>query len=189
MSDPGQYITLVGQMASQVIQGTSLTNAAIGQGAQYAASLPVYRVNRARGAAVADLGYQALDVWSKWRPWVFAASCVGFVSSLGAITYRRKVPEAWPVYGAAVVASGAVAWFTRPDAFRAPPAPPPADVSAKPSDSMQRLLGWIDSKVENNSTTRPGWESATLNRLANDLGMGTLVAQPNVQVLLSGNSL
>ena len=163
----------------------ALTQAALQQAANAALATPEVEVNRARAAAALDAGYDAMATYMAWRPVLFAASVTGAVVAGSALARRYKNPEAVALYGLAGAISTLVAWFTRPDMLRAPV------VQAIPTDpnapsGMAGAIGWLDNKVATNTEERPGWEAATFNRLASDLGMGTL--NPAVQALLTQNS-
>jgi hypothetical protein len=169
----------------------ALADQALVQAAQWSASKPVVQVNRARTAALAHQGYQYMDTLESWRPAIFAAAASMSIIS-GTLTYRRrKVPEAWMLYGTLSLLSGAVAWFTRPGFLRPSPAPMPSEAtSPSPGDPsppapgvLAEFLGWLDRKVASFEQENPRWQSQTWTRLARDTGFGT-IKQPYVKALL-----
>lgn len=163
----------------------ALTTATLQQAASSAMAVPAVQVNRARAAAAIDAGYDAMATYMAWRPALFAASTMGALVSGAALARRAKNPEAVALYGIVGALSVVTAWFTRPAMLRsAPEQAIPTDPNA-PS-GMAGAVGWLDHQVARNSQERPGWEAATFNRLASDLGMGTL--NPAVQALLTQNS-
>jgi hypothetical protein len=163
----------------------ALTNATMQQAALSALAVPAVQVNRARAAAAVDAGYDVMATYMAWRPVIFAVSTMGAVVSGAALTRRIRTPEAVALYGIMGALSALVAWYTRPDMLRKPPAQAiPTDPNAP--QGMAGAVGWLDQRVAHNSAERPGWEAATYTRLASDLGMGTL--NPAVQALLTQNS-
>lgn len=159
-----------------------LTTTLLQSAAETATGLPVVQQNRARMAAVVNAGYAAIDTYAKVQPYLFVAGVLGAIASGMALTRRRKVGEAYPLYLGAGIASAGLAWFTRPASLRsAAPVPPPGGTPA-----TAQALAWIDGRVATKSAQQPGWETATWSRLASDLGQGTL--NPAVQTLLTHNA-
>lgn len=202
-ASPTTYMDLVNQAASSVTGtdldfsdvGSALANRALVEAAEWSVDKPLVRVTRARGAAMTDYGYRLLAAYERWRPTIFATSAAVCGLSLGMGYVRRRIPEGWVVYGILAGVSGTLAWFTRPDAFRPPPAPLPPSVAglagtAPPKEApgaLARFLGWLDRRVQLMSTEQPGWEAQTYSRLSRDLGFGTM--SPAVRVLLTQDSL
>lgn len=163
-------------------------NSVLNQASKLAADTDIVRLNRARTAALADYGYLQFDRYEYYRPVVFTGSVIICGMSIAAVIKRRKILEAWPLYFVLAGLSGGVAWFTRPDLLRTPPAPvPPQTAENPPPPALQRFLGWLDNKIQKNTLNRPGWESQTYQRLASDLGFSTI--PEHVKVLLTRNTL
>lgn len=163
----------------------SLTSAVLSEAAAQATALPVYRLNRLRAAAAVDIAYEGMEVYETWKPTIFAASVAGMLISGSILARRVRTPEAWALYGILCTISGLSAWITRPQwMFPAPPPTQAADPNA-PS-AMNGLLGRLDARAARNNVERPGWEGATLSRLATDLGTGTM--NPAVAALLTRNT-
>ncbi len=140
--------------------------------------------NRARIAAMVNLGYSAADTYQTMKPGLFIAGVVGTLVSGAALAKRRKNPEAVALYTLTAVISAATAWFARPDMLKssAALAPPPDSNPAAPGP-VKSSLGWADHRVAKLSASQPGWEGATLTRLFNDFGSGTMA--PAVKTLLT----
>lgn len=166
-----------------------LSSAAISSAAEYATNRDDVRVNRARAAAAVDYGYDKMEQYERWRPTIFVASSAVCALSLALMFKRRRVPEAYVVYLTSAAASAGMAWFSRPDALRPAPAPmPPLPPGQEPPPgAMAQVLGWLDRRVQANTSADPGWEARTWRRVARDLGYGTL--DPHTEVLLVRNSL
>lgn len=144
--------------------------------------IPAVVVNRARAAVVVSKGYEYLDTYNTYRPYLFVAGVLGVVASSLALVRRRKAsPEAYPLYASTGAMSAALAWFARPDSLKSKPVVTPGT----PPASAQ-ALAWVDGQVTQRTTQHPGWEAATWARLANDLGQGTL--NPTLQVILTRNT-
>lgn len=153
--------------------GGAVSRAALTEAAEWAAKKPLVRVNRARAAALVDYGYQTMDWYDLWRPYIFVGAAGFFLASLGALAYRRKTAEAWPLYLVAAGSSGTLAWFTRPMIMRRAPAPLPTKDPSSPS-SLNYAVGWLDDRVKTKSRIDPGWEARTWQRVAQDLGWSTM---------------
>lgn len=192
----GSFLDLVNQGADQLkttgginvskLMGSAARSALV-EGTQAYAQSPAVVVNRARAAAALDYGYEKLDQYERWRPTLFAASAAGCAISIAAATKRRKVPEAVTLYSLLALISGGVAWFTRPDALR--PAPAPSPVPQAPGEgpgAVDQVLGWVDRRVEHLNQTEPGWETATWQRLSNDLGFGKITSPVRELLLPQG---
>lgn len=181
-----QAMTVAGKIGGEA--SGRLSQEMLTQAARYATDQPLVTVNRARAGALVDYGYDQFDRWERWRPIVFAAS-LALAGISGAMLYRRwRVPEAAVVYTTSTLMNLGIAWFTRPDALRPPPAPTPplAPGEAPPPEPLQQVLGWLDRRVERLNGTEPGWESRTWERLAQDLGFGTM--DPYARTLLTRNA-
>jgi len=169
----------------------TVASGAVDTAAGLAAEQPLVRVNRARAAAGIDYGYEKLEVYEKWRPLIFLGACAGTAASGFALWKRKKIGEAWATYLTTGGVSAAVAWFTRPDFLRPAPAPVPVATPGEPpptsTPAMQQVLGWLDRRVQANNLNRPGWETRTWQRVARDLGFGTL--KPPASTLLTRNSM
>jgi hypothetical protein len=193
MTGLGLDFTSLVQQAASIVPGglnlagisSSVTTQVLSEAAKYAADLPQVRVNRARAAALVDYGYEKLDQYSAIKPYVFWGSTAGLVACGYMGWKRRKIPEAVALYSVLGVLAAGVAYLTRPDTARPPPAPMPATASIpapsapgeppKPAPkALPQVLGWLDRRVEARSQVRPGWEAATLRRVAKDLGFATL---------------
>lgn len=173
------------QHALGAFDWSSVTNAALQQASEAAATTPAVQVNRARVAATAHAGYSAIDTYTQAKPWIFVASVLGALASGYGVAKRRKVPEAVTLYSMTGVASLAMAWLTRPDYLGATEPTPPAASTTSPS-AFRSSLAWADARAARLSHEQPGWERATLARLWGDLGTGTMV--PAVDTLISKNS-
>lgn len=180
----------------------SLTNQVLEEATKWTTDRESVIVNRARSAALADYGYEKLATYYKWRPTIFASSAAVSAISATMAWKRRRVPEAIILYGLSSLFSGAVAWFSRPNALRPAPAPMPpaaqepapvpqeaieqgAPPPAEPS-AVAEFLGWLDARVKRLNQARPGWESQTWQRVAHDLGYATL--NPHVAILITRNT-
>lgn len=193
----GSFARLVADTASKSITGENFSiggiSGAVSQqvlsaAARKAAQYPKVQVNKARAAAVADYGYEKLEMYEAWRPTIFATSSAACLVSVAMGVKRRKVPEAIALYSLSAALTGTLAWLTRPDALRPAPAPmPPQEtdpdqpVEPRPG-AMAQVLGWVDRRVDRLNTTEPGWQPRTWQRLAADLGFGTI--KPPVSDLL-----
>ena len=140
--------------------------------------------DRSRAAALVDAGYGAVDTYARMQPFLFVASTVGLLISGMALAKRRKNPEAVALYATTAILSGVTAFLTRPDFLR--PAPTPAAAATATTPAMAGALSWLDNRVAARSAQQPGWESATWNRLAADLGYSPL--DPAMAMLLTANS-
>lgn len=149
---------------------------ALEAGSVIVTDIPAVRQNRARMAMLVHQGYEVLEVYDRWRPTLFALSMAGMAVSGAMAWRRRRVPEALALYLTSAGASTIMAWITRPDALRSAPAalPPPAPGQEPPPAALASAFGWADRKANHLSQTRPGWESVTWQRLAQDLGMRTI---------------
>ena len=157
------------------------TNTLLVQAAAQAALNPIVAQNRARAAALVELGFEGLDTYNQYRSTLFVVALLGATAS-GYALYRRRNAEARALYSITGLISVAAAWLTRPDAMRAA-LPPPAEGETAPAPSTARTMGWIDNRVDKLTAEQPGWEGVTWQRLANDLGTGTM--NPAVTALLT----
>lgn len=165
---------------------SSVAQQALSEAGRWAADQPRVRVNRARGAALIDYGYDWIDSLEKWRPFIFTGSSLAAGAAGFTLWKRRKVPEAWMVYLPLTLLSGGLAWLLRPSALRPPPAPPPQTVK-EPSKTLQQFLGWLDGRVQKLTVKYPGWEPRAYTQLAQDLGWSTI--PPYVTGFLNRNAL
>lgn len=166
--------------------GRELGSTAMVTAADAATNTNAYRINRARIAALAHLGYSGLDTYAAAKPGIFLVSLAGLLASGVALAKRRKkCPEAPALYALTAALSGAAAWFTRPDWLLPPPQ---ANVQVDPNaaDYVKQALGRIDGRAAALSRSEPGWEARTLGRLWQDLGSGTM--PPVVTTLLTKHS-
>lgn len=161
---------------------SAATNQALLEGARIATNNPMVLLNRARAAAAIQLGYEQMDLYERWRPTLFAASASGAAISLAMLYRRRRNPEAVTLYTIIAAMSSAMAYFTRPMALRADPAPmPPTPPGVEPPPSaMAEYLGMLDKRAGRMDAERPGWQPQTWQRLANDLGWTTIPAPVEV---------
>jgi hypothetical protein len=166
----------------------SAQTAALESGSAMVANIPAVQMNRARLAVLVNQGYTALEFYDRWRPTLFAMACAGAAISGAMAWRRRRVPEALALYLTTAGLGAATAWVTRPDALRGPPAelPPPVPGQEPAPGSLSTALGWADRHADHLSQTRPGWESATWQRLAQDLGLHKI--DPWVATLLTQGS-
>jgi len=167
--------------------GNSLQNSALNEAAKLATDSDSVTTNRARIAAVANLGYSYLDTYQVMKPGLFVAGVAGTILGSIALSKRRKVPEAVALYALLTTFSAATAWFTRPDLLKsaaAKAAPPESNPNAP--GAVKSTLAWTDARVAKLSARQPGWEGATLTRLLSDFGSGTMA--PAVQTLLTRKS-
>ncbi len=163
----------------------ALTSAALNSVATVATTNQNVLQDRARAAAVVDLGYTGLDIYDSWQPVLFWGSVAGLIASSYAGTKRRKVPEAVTLYAITGISSALVAWITRPAFLR--PTPTPAQAAAQATASTPALgaaVGWLDARVAKNDAARPGWERATWSRMAQDVG----TTDPAVITILTRNA-
>ena len=177
---------IVAGMGSLDLIGKGLSSAALNTAADAAANTYAYRVNRARMAALAHLGYSAADQYAAMRPGIFLVSVAGCIASSVALARRRKAcPEAPALYTLTAVVTGVAAWFTRPDWLLARRE---AQVNVDPNAPgvVKQAIGAVDNRVSKLSATQPGWEGRTLARLWGDLGSGTM--PPVVTTLLTKHS-
>ena len=158
------------------------------QVAETVTSVPAVQTNRARAAAVVEMGYEGVDFVQEYKPALFLISVLGAIASGYALKRRYKVPEGAGLYSVTGLASVAMAWITRPDFLK-----PAAVVSTAAPDSnapagsvTSSALKWTDARVAKLTAKDPGWEGRTLVRLWNDIGQGTM--DPAVQVILTKNS-
>jgi hypothetical protein len=161
-----------------------LTETALTTVAQFATSNSDVIMDRARAAALADVGYQYLDDYTNAQPGLFFLSCVGLLASGYALYARPHKPEPIALYSITALLSAAAAWITRPAALR--PAPTPAAAATASTPVMAGVLSWLDNRVATRTAEQPGWEAATWNRLATDTGNAPL--DPAVAALLTTNS-
>jgi hypothetical protein len=158
------------------------------QVAETVATVPAVQTNRARAAAVVELGYEGVDFIQEYKPALFLISILTAIASGYALKRRYKVPEAAGLYSTTGLASVAMAWITRPD-FMKPAAvvdTPAPDSNAPAGSVTSSALKWADARVAKLTAKDPGWEGRTLARLYNDIGPGTM--DPAVQVILTKNS-
>jgi len=166
--------------------GKSLGTAAIQGAADTVAAVPAYRSNRARMAALIEMGYSSVDTYAAMRPGIFMASLAGFIaSSYGLAKRKSKCAEAKALYPLLMMSTGVLAWFTRPDWFLAAN-PAVENVDPNAPTSVKQALGFVDRRVIKLSSQYPGWEGATLSRLWGDVGSGTMA--PVVRTLLTKNT-
>jgi len=187
------YLGHLGDWSSIVDQALTAAGGASGrlsqevlkQAARYATDQPMVTVNRARSAALVDYGYHQFDRWERWQPFVFGASGTIAIVSVAMLYRRWRVPEAALVYAVSAGLNSGIAWLTRPSALRpAPaPAPPMPPGEAPPPQPLQQVLGWLDRRVGRLNASDPGWETQTWERLAHDLGFGTM--DPYARTLLT----
>ena len=177
---------IVSGMGSLDLIGKELSSAAMNTAADAAANTHAYRVNRARIAALAHLGYSTADQYAAMRPGIFLASLAGCIASAVALARRRKVcPEAPTLYALTAITTAATAWFTRPD-WLLPRYEAQVNVDPNAPGVVKQAIGAIDGRVAKLSATQPGWEGHTLARLWGDLGSGTM--PPVVTTLLTRHS-
>lgn len=212
------WAQVVNQAAGQMASGqgltvsgisSSVTNQALAEAGRWAADQPMVRVNRARGAALIEYGYDWIDALDRWQPYIFTGSTAAALASSFALWKRRRVPEAWVVYLPLLGLSGGLAWLMRPAALRPAPAPvpvsaqksapepsvgpvgpisaPAASTAPGPPGTLQQFLGWLDRRVAKLTTKQPGWEPQAYTRLARDLGWSTIPSY--VQGFLTRNAL
>lgn len=183
---------------------SALTARVLDETARWATDRPSVQMNRARLASLADYGYRKLDTFYRYQPTIFAASAAVCAVSLAMAWRRKRIPEALTLYLASGGVSGAVAYVARPSWLRAAePAPlppgagtPPPPAPGQPVETqpppptppgpLSQFLGWLDRRVGKANAARPGWESRTWRRVANDLGYGTL--NPPLGTLLVRNA-
>ncbi len=167
--------------------GNSLQSSALTEAAKLATDSTAVKVNRARIAAVANLGYSYLDTYQRAKPSLFILGLAGTTISSMALAKRRKNPEAVALYSILAVVSIATAWFTRPDLLKsaAAKATPPESNPNAPG-AVKSSLTWADNRVAKLTARQPGWEGATLTRLIGDFGSGTI--PPGVKTLLTRNA-
>lgn len=158
-----------------------LTSAALNSVATAATMNPTVLQDRARAAAVLNLGYSSLDTYDSMQPILFWGSLVGAIASSYAGAKRRKVPEAVSLYTLTGLTCGAVAWLTRPAFLR--PAPTPAEAAAT-TPATGAAIGWMDARVAKLNASQPGWEAQTWRRFAQDAGTN----DPAVITILTRNS-
>jgi hypothetical protein len=170
---------------SQIIGGGAVGGAAMTTAATALASSPTYLKNRARVAALTQLGYKGVDFYDDYQPVLFITGLVGTVVGGAALAKRRKNPEAVALYTITTVASALLAWIARPAALRPAPAEVPAGASTNPA-VLGSTLGWLDRRADHLTQNDPGWESRTLARLLGDLGAGTM--DPATTALISRNA-
>jgi len=163
----------------------AISEALLAEAAGQVTVLPKYQFNRIRVAAAVDVAYEGLETYDRWKPTIFAASVAGLVISGAALARRVRTPEALALYGIAGAISAASAWFTRPQ-WLLPPPPPTIVADPNAPSSLNLLLGRLDARAAYKTEHYPGWEGATLTRLATDLGMGTM--NPVVATLLTRNA-
>lgn len=180
--------------------GSSIVQQSLAEAGRWAAEQPLVRVNRARGAALIDYGYDWIETLDRWRPYIFTGSAVGAGLSAFALWKRKRIPEAWVVYLPLLGVSGGLAWLLRPAALRPPPAPLPTSLQKspeastrassgaisglgatqgpppppKPTGTLQQILGWLDRRAAKLAVKEPGWEPQAYTRLARDLGWDTM---------------
>ncbi len=181
-TDPGFGLSLD---LSKLIGGGAVGGAALQTAAVGLAASPTYTQNRARIAALTELGYEGLDFYQQFQPTLFILGVVGTAIGSAALAKRRKNPEAVALYSLITVGSALTAWLTRPAMLRPAPAPLPPNSTAS-TPILGSTLGWLDRRAENLTRNDPGWESRNLARLLGDLGMGTM--DPATQALISTNS-
>jgi hypothetical protein len=161
-----------------------LTETALTSVAQMATSDPAVIQDRARAAALADVGYQYLDEYEQMQPMLFFLSCAGLVASGYALWKRPHKPEPITLYSITALLSAVGAYMTRPAALRAAPTPAAAATASTPA--MAGVLSWLDNRVKARTAAQPGWEAQTWNRLAGDTGHAPL--DPAVAALFTANS-
>lgn len=187
------FADLVGKAAKQAAAGGltpgklggALAQQVLNEAASSAADTPLVQVNRARAAALVDYGYDKLDQYDRWRPYIFAGSAGTCALSVAAVIKRRKIAEAWPLYLVLAAMSGGLAWVTRPGWLRGAPAPLPTKQTDSPS-SLNTMVGWLDRRVDQNTHQQPGWEAETWQRVAQDVGFSTI--PPYAQKFFTANS-
>lgn len=159
----------------------AITSAALNSVATVATTNRTVLQDRARAASVLDLGYTAADAYDQWQPFLFWGSVLGVIASSYAGAKRKKVPEAVTLYALTGIGSAVMAWVTRPAFLR--PAPTPAEAAAS-TPAMGAAIGWMDARVAKLDASRPGWESNTWRRLAQESG----TSDPAVITLLTRNA-
>lgn len=165
--------------------GKGLAQTAATQAAEAAVAVPEVRINRARAASAAQLGYSAVDQFNDSKPVLFIVGLVGAAASGYGLYKRRKVPEACVLYALTGILSAGLAYVSKPAAVTSA-APTPAAADPQAPSAVRRMLAWLDARADRLSQEQPGWESRTLGRLWGDVGLGTM--NPAVQVLLTKNS-
>jgi hypothetical protein len=202
------WTSVINQAAQGLTSGTASTSSigsavvkqSLAEAGRWAADQPMVRVNRARGAALIDYGYEWIETLDRWRPYIFTGSTVAAGLSAFALWKRKRIPEAWVVYLPLLGISGGLAWLLRPAALRPPPAPLPVSLqnssqaapvasqrsisglgaspapqeAPKATGTLQQILGWLDRRAAKLAVKEPGWEPQAYARLARDLGWSTM---------------
>lgn len=169
---------------SSLIGGSSTADAGINALAEVVATNQTFLQNRARAAAVTQMAYNGMALYTQWQPFLFMASLSGALGSAYLLYARRaRGAETVALWSVAALAAAGVAYFTRPAFLRATPTVDPATTS---TPVMAQILGYLDNQVATYTAESPGWEGAILEQVAADFGGGTI--DPAVATLLTENA-
>lgn len=169
---------------SSIIGGSSTADAGINALAEVVATNQTFLTNRARLAAVSQMAYNGMAVYTQWQPFLFLLGVSGLVTS-GWMLYRRRArgTETVALWTIASLASAGMSYVTRPAFLRPAPTIDPTTTS---SPVMAEILGYLDNQVAEYTAESPGWEGAVLEQVAADFGGGTI--DPAVATLLTENA-
>ena len=169
---------------SSLIGGSSTADAGINALAQVVATNPTFLQNRARLAAVSQMAYNGMAVYTQWQPFLFLLGISGLVTS-GYMLYQRRSrgAETVALWTVASLTAAGLSYFTRPAFLRPAPTVDPATTS---SPVMAEILGYLDNQVATYTAESPGWEGTVLEQVAADFGGGTI--DPAVATLLTENA-